>query len=89
MEPAVNIEQANDLLSLAGNRVRRLRDERVVLLVVSSNGDIYTLTGSKEDIKTQYAQNKEKNQVNGKVSGNQRAWRINVSLSDSGELEYS
>ena len=30
MEPAVNIEQANDLLSLAGNRVRRLRDERVL-----------------------------------------------------------
>ena len=64
-------------------------DCKGVLLVVSINGDIYTLTGSKEDIKTQYAQNKEKNQVNGKVSGNQRAWRINVSLSDSGELEYS
>jgi len=28
MEPAVKIEQGNDLLNLAGSRVRRLRDER-------------------------------------------------------------
>lgn len=60
-----------------------------VHVVVSSNGNIYTLTGSKEDIKTQYAKIKEKNQVNGKVSGNQRAWLIDVSRSDSGEVEKS
>ncbi len=30
MQPAVKIEQVNGLLSLAGKRVRRLRDERVL-----------------------------------------------------------
>lgn len=60
-----------------------------VLLVVSSNGNIYTLTGSKEDIKKQHRNIKDNNKISGRVYGNQRAWLIDVSRSDSGELEKS
>jgi len=60
-----------------------------VFVVVSSNGNIYTLTGSKEDIKKQYQNIKDNNKISGQVNGNQRAWLIDVSRSDSGELEKS
>jgi len=60
-----------------------------VLVVVSSNGNIYTLTGSKEDIKKQHRNIKDNNKISGQVYGNQRAWLLDVSRSDSGELEKS
>ena len=60
-----------------------------VLVVVSSNGNMYTLTGSKEDIKKQHRNIKDTNKISGQVYGNQRAWLIDVSRSDSGELEKS
>jgi len=60
-----------------------------VHVVVSSNGNIYTLTGSKEDIKKQYRNIKDNNKISGQVYGNQRAWLIDVSRSDSGEVEKS
>jgi len=60
-----------------------------VLVVVSSNGKIYTLTGSKEDIRKQHRNIKDNDKIRGQVYGNLRAWLIDVSRSDSGEVEKS